>query len=391
MRTFTASLGSGLVVAAAASAVAVAAQRALAFHAIDWFVAPVAFGAAAVVYAGARAAAAMRDRFAALVELDTTLGLHNKLSNALSLAERSGARTGFVPLAIAEGERTAERIRPRQAIAVRFGRAYVAWPVLAAATVSAGFFMPELDLLGREAERVSLQRTAQRVQSASESIERLNEQLRELDDQAAADDEGAGDDATAGDAAAPDGPARDILSDEDRELLDRLRQEVESGARTPDEARAEAARIAEEASERLRERAESAELEQRRIEQSMREAAERAAERQQDRADDSEASRLAERLQDAMQRGDLGEALDAMNDIERSLDELPPEQRDQLRDELDQLEQAMEQAADRAAEQRADAERRVREDLAREGLTPPESGAGRRGCGRRRSAAAERA
>lgn len=302
---------------------------------------PTALGAAV----GAAAAVSRRPgELAAAGMLDDALALRDRLTNGLTLSAAHGQDAAFVALALREAEQVAATAQPRRAIAVRFGTAWRAWPALLALGVALALLLPPLDLLGRTAAR-------ERAVLEQARRDRVSEQLAAAVEAAR----------PAAAAESPDAPAQpDPRSAE----LDRIRQELEQGRLSPQDAAARAVQELEAIAEREQREAEAAAMRQREIEDALgglTRSRPRSAPENADELGDvaqggapNEGSQTEESaLTRAIRRGDLAAAREAASELLRPRQTLDAAAREQLANDLRRLAEDIEQLERQEAEQAA--------------------------------------
>jgi hypothetical protein len=324
-------LGRALLGASVLALAAALAERALGPW-WDWWWPPAIAAALALTGAAAWALARRPSPIEATARVDHALGLKDRLGSALALWERRDDDP-FVAIAARDAAGLAPKVRVRQAIPLRWGGAWWWWPPAAGAAVGVAIFVPPLGLLGPDPDAAQGP-TVLEVQAAEQELERTQDRLAQSLD------------------AALDPDIADLAPEES---LEKIRDNVVSGQLDPDEGRAEAASVLDEIAEQLDRSAEQAAREQ----DALREAFSGM-----DTDGDASSGALDE-LAAAMRELDAQAATEALDNLERQLQELPEAEREQLAAELERmaadLERAAQQAEQRAREQRERAERELAE------------------------------
>lgn len=307
---------------------------------VSWWVIAAALLALAMIASVAFALTRAGTPAQALSELDDRLKLDDRLASALSFSTRRDTDDPFVRLAIDEGEAASRTADARRGIPLAFTNAWVFWPALCVAWVAMGLYMPRYDLLGESAaQQVALQKEAART-SAAETLRETKSALEE---------------------SLPDEPSgmADEASDDSLETLEKLAEELESGAVDPDEAREKAAGVLDESARQLEQRAEQAEA----AERARNEIMERLAE--QSSQSDTGAPQSARELREALAQGDMARAAKALEELEKQSRELPPDQREArqqaLKEIADDLESAGEETRQETQRDRAEEREELRE------------------------------
>lgn len=304
---------------------------------------------------GAAVAVARRPgELAAAGMLDDALALRDRLTNGLTLAHARGQDGAFVELALREAEQAAATVQPRRAIALRFGSAWRTWPALLALGVAAAVLLPPLDLLGRAAARDRAVLEQSRRERVAEQLAAAVEAVRP--------------------AAAPESPDAPARPDPRSAELDRIRQELEQGRLSPQDAAARAVQELESIAEREQREAEAAAMRQREIEDALgglTRSRPRSTPESNDELGDvaqggapNEGSQGEESaLTRAIRQGDLAAAREAVSELLRPKQPLDAAAREQLANDLRRLAEDIEQLERQEAEQaarRAAAEARER-------------------------------
>ncbi|MEM7628258.1 MAG: hypothetical protein AAF356_02430 [Planctomycetota bacterium] len=263
--------------------------------------------------------------------LDEGLGLCDRLLSGVALAD---ADDGYAQLAVRDAERSAGAARVDEAIEVRFGRAWVAWPVALAAGV-AMFWLPP-----RGEPMPNAPPSPQAASPAPLDEAFVQQSLESL---------------------RGDPVVQDAASDEDLALLEEIERELADGLLTPDEAAEQAAGVLDRAAERLDPSAgegagerlgeasgvQATAPDQPAPDRSAAQAAEDGATDPQsptadalDGAGDTEAGDgfdEADRLAEALRAADFDRARDAADELLEQADRRSPEQREALADRLEEL------------------------------------------------------
>lgn len=300
-------LGLALLIGSVAAVVAVTVLWWLRVPTPIGLVPAIAVGASALV-GSALTASVRTGRVSLLRTVDERLKLEDRLLNGVALA---GEENGYAQLAVRHAERAASGADATVAIPVRFARAWAIWPVLTAIAV-AGWWLP-----ARAAPEGSDPTPG--VLPGPEPIDEAEARER-LEDLRA------------------DPVVQDAASPEDLALLDDIERELEEGLHSPEEATERAARVLDEAAERLDPSAGGAGEEQSAGKSPSGDAP---AEEQAPATPMDEAERFAE----ALRESDFDTARDAAEDLLNSADRLSPEEREALARRLDELADAAEAEA----------------------------------------------
>ena len=166
LNVLLAALASVLVAAGIIAAVGVAAERTLAARVLNawtaWGLLVVATAAAGILWRRERPT-----RMGVALLMDERLGLHERFSTALALADRDDE---FARAAVADAYESAERVETRGRFPVRPSARWIpaasVWLIAAA-----GFlFLPEMDLLGSAAQRRAEKDRARRIAKAGDDV-----------------------------------------------------------------------------------------------------------------------------------------------------------------------------------------------------------------------------
>jgi len=230
---------------------------------------------------------------------DAVSGLRDRLSNAVSFSMRPDV-SASEQLAIADGERSTERVDVRRVAPVRFGAAWVVGPLVVASAVATGLWVP-VRQSGPVTPVSQREATGEQRAAAAEMIASAAAEARDT----------------------ISGPVGARASTEELERMEQIERELLDGNRSPAEALAESSQQLESIADRVEREAAAEAL----ADQATREAMADAI----DAADDDSA--LAKALAD----GDLEAARDAASELFDRLDQLSPEERQRLAAELDRL------------------------------------------------------
>ncbi len=217
----------------------------------------------------------------ATIEVDRALGFSDRLSSALTFDAREDE--AFVALARADAERVARGAKARRAVRVRFGSWWGVWPVVVAAGLGVGLWVPAMTLFdsGAKQERLRLVALQQERQDAAKDVRAAREALLEAPEEAGA------------------------VSEEELRTLEEIERELERGNTGGEEARAIAAAA-------LEEMAREREALERRAQEQVEEIASRVA----SSGGGGDRSGRAAELREAMARGDLAAAAEALEALE---------------------------------------------------------------------------
>lgn len=337
-----------LSVAAAAGLVAALTDRLIGPGVVwwHWCVWPVA-GALAV--AGVLTLLRRQSSLSALIEVDTSLRLHDRLGSALSL-EQSLNGDPFIAMTVDEAERAAASVNLARAVPIRWGRSWSVWPVLIGLTAAVGFFVQPMRLL--ESRTAS-----QRIRFNETAVREASETIRQALDSAGLEP------------SAADAEADAEAEARHREMLDRLMRELDQGRKPPEEALAGAAGVLEDAAKEAETRAAES---QAKADELRRMLSKIPAEPEQASPSGSAEPNLSQTLRESLRQGDLRSAADALEEIEKQLGNMPRDERERLSRDLEELSRDLREQAER---QQAESERlqeETRERLQDQGL-PPDS------------------
>ncbi len=289
----------------------------------------------------------------ALAHVDGRLHLHDALGTAIALRDVDASRAwppamaAMRELTTRRAEQLAGKVTLRRVIPLRRTQRW--WPngLLAAVLAAAVLFLPSFDLLARSPDprQVALEeRQVQQREQAASAVKSIQESLEQTD-----------------------AAASDPLVQEQLDRLSRLDEELR-GAPDVDSALKDAAGGLHELAQTLDERAGE---QQRRIAQESRQF-ERLPQPEQEQA---------RQLAEALKRQDMQQALQALRDMERQLEQLPPAEREKLARDLRSLAQHLEapEPAEPQAEPDAEAPQEpsppdaAAEYLREQGLSEPDA------------------
>jgi len=270
----------------------------------------------------------------AAAEVDAALGLQDRLSSGLEFISR-GNGDPFAAVAIEDGERTASAVRLREAIPIRLGRSWIAWPILSALVLVGALFLPTMRLLEDQEAAARAGEEAMERETAAEQIRAAGEKVRQrMGPEDGADPSAAGAD--------------------DLEMLDEIAKQLSEGGGDPDEARSQAASRLQELAQRYEREAEKSEQRFESLEDRLSGV--------EPPAEESPAAPFAE----ALRRGDLERAEESLGDVERRLNEMTPEEREALARDLNDLAESLRREA---SEPGADAQPSADEVLREQGVS----------------------
>jgi len=334
VRIFLATAGRSLL-GGSAIAIALACAEMLIGLPIDWWAAFILIGVLVVLGSLAAALTRTGTLLDAAREVDASLGLDDRISSALDLSQNKSP-DAFVDLATIEGERAAGETSARQAIAFKLGKTWAAWPALAALAIAIGLYAPRYDLLGgRALEQIAFERETEQAR-ATEQIRQVRDELKE-------------------ELSAGTLETEDPASEQALRTLDALERELDMGTESSDSAREKAAGALNEAAREFEDRADTADTRRRATEEILSELARDPAPSEADgnqtgtEADASEFD-ATDALRESLSKSDLDEAVKALDEIQRQLEQLTPEQREALERELEALADELRDAGERAKE-----------------------------------------
>lgn len=263
---------------------------------------------------------------AAATEVDRALGLKDALSSALELSAARREDPAFAAWAVRDGEAAAAAVRLREAMPIRPGWTWWAWPAMAAANVAGAIFLPAL---AWTPEAPTIAQAGARDRAAA-LIEQAVETAREVTDL----------------------ETRDIATPEQLRVLEELQTQLSKGTTDPDAAIVRAASELDELSRRLADESAQQRLERDSLTQRLASAAgERgAAGEGADGAGTGEGEgaepSATDALAQALERGDLPAAEQAAEELARQAETWTPEQRDRFARDLERLAERMSSARD---------------------------------------------
>ncbi|MFU8828124.1 MAG: hypothetical protein ACNA8P_01690, partial [Phycisphaerales bacterium] len=344
--------GPALTIALAGSLVGVVADRLIGPGLPWWWIVAPATGLALAASVGLALYRRGND-LEAVSEVDRAMALEDRLSSALDLAEKN-PNDPFVQMAIADAEHLSSRVRARQAIEVRLGRSWLAWPVAAAAAICVGVFVQPMHLLRSDDQVAAETEQQSRIEQA---VNRLNDLKQSLDAASQTDDPTVDD---------PDASAN-LLAPEQREYIEQLQNQVEAGEITPEQAEAEIARMLDEAASEREQRARDERANDEALRNLLKNLSSESSSG--DPAGKDRAAETAEELRDALRSGDLDRAADALDELRDLAEQSDPEDRERVARELDDLADELDRLAQQEAQRRDREKRQQREDLTRRGLS----------------------
>jgi hypothetical protein len=280
---------------------------------------------------------------------DSRLGLRDALSSGLELSHRAASGDdAFARVAVEDAEAIAKDAPISRATPIRFDNWWALWPALATASVALTFVQP-LDLLTDKRARIEAAERVAEASSADKAIEEASKALEEI--------------ASSGNSPTEDNAPPSPAEAQRLEALNKLREQLSSGAKSSDDARAEAAselsRAADAAAQEAQQQAQSQES----VAKAM-----SGLKPEELGAADSPAKRLAEALQSA----DADAAARTAEGMSKSLSEMTPSQR---REEARRLSTLAKQLEQLAAQKQRDAEspREAEQELTRQGVSEQEA------------------
>lgn len=236
----------------------------------------------------------------AAIELDRALGLKDRLSSALEF-DAQGKSDPFAQIAVRDAEAAARGVKLNQVIPLRPDWTWIAWPLAGAAAVAAAIWAPHVvwpePTADERAPIATAAEAAAEVAAATEVAQTVVESTVE-----------------------------DLASPEELQTLRELHEQLVGGRSDPDEARTKAAGEIEQLAGKLERQAREEQLRQDALR-------ERLAQLAKDEGGQGRSSPLA----DALERGDLAAARDAVRALMNGADQLTPEQRAQAARELERL------------------------------------------------------
>lgn len=340
LRRFVRAAGVSLSIAMGAAVVVLLADRLVGPGVAWWWI----FGPAAVaalVYAALVATVLRRvDAVEATSEVDEALRLKDRLASALALGERE-PNDPFVGLAVEEATALAGKVNVRKAIPVKGDGWWWTWPVLAAAALGVGIFVPQLGLLSdRQAEAARVQRIAQREAAASD----IEKTTRDLEMTLKGQN---------------DPGVADPLTKEKLSRLDELREQLTKGDKGADDARSEAAGVLGDLADRFAKEAQQREMEG----QSVRDLFQNL-----ETGDQGADKDAVDKLADAMRRADADGVKQAADELEKAIKEMSPEERAKTAERLRKLAKQLDDLAKQAEERAAERRKRIEEQLKQQGM-----------------------
>lgn len=286
----------------------------------------------------------------AAIRIDHALGLCDALSSGLQLHQRTASGEtpdAFAEIAIEDAEAVARAASLPRAAPIRFDNWWAAWPAVGVAAVALTYVQP-LDLLTDKRAKIEAAERVAEVRGAEQAIDEAARALEEI--------------ASAGPSETADAPPPEPHS-ERMQALDRLREQLASGTKSSDDARAEAAGELAKAADAVAEQARGEVAAQESVSRAMSALKPEALGER-----DSHAKRLAEALQSADAEG----ARQTAGDLAESLGKMTETQRREEAQRLDELARQLEELAARKQKD-AGAPRDTQDELTRQGLSEPEA------------------
>ncbi|MFM9958249.1 MAG: hypothetical protein ACKVZJ_09225 [Phycisphaerales bacterium] len=283
------------------------------------------------------------------ITADHNLHLQDALSSGLQLETRAAEGDSFAQVAVQDANAVATAAPIARATPIRLDNWWALWPALAVGAVALTTVAP-LDLLTDK--RVKIE-AAERVAEKSEAEKALEEATRAIEEI-----KGTGADQTQDLAPPSDSPQ---LGDR-LEALERLREQLASGTKSPDDARAEAAR-------ELSQAADAAAKEAQQAAQAQESASQALSNLRPEELGD--ASSKARQLAEALKGGDTDAAARAASDLSES-SSMPPEARREESERLAALSRQLKELAELQQKQ-AESPREAQRDLERQGLSPEQA------------------
>jgi hypothetical protein len=280
---------------------------------------------------------------------DSRLGLRDALSSGLELSHRAASGDdAFARVAVEDAEAIAREAPIARATPIRFDNCWALWPALATASVALTFVQP-LDLLTDKRARIEAAERVAEASSADKAIEEASKALEEI--------------AASGDSPTEDNAPPSPAEAQRLEALNKLREQLSSGAKSSDDARAEAASELSRAADAAAREAQQESQSQESVAKAM-----SGLKPEELGAADSPAKRLAEALQSA----DADAAARTAEGMSKSLSEMTPAQR---REEARRLSTLAKQLEELAAQKQRDAEspREAEQELTRQGVSEQEA------------------
>lgn len=274
------------------------------------------------------------------VLLDRRLGLKDRVATAEAIQRGVVQRDGFAELVERDATRMAAGIAPSHVVPWRFGRVWLAGLGLLAVVGISDLYLPPFNWSSTRAESISPEELAA-LEAARDAVAEALAREIEREQREAGDD----------------------LSERQRDelaMLDELARQLreappddpESFRQARDEA---AARLNERADQRARE----AEREQRALD---------ALAEQFERLQPPDTNSAARPLGESLQQSEFQQAVEALNQLEESLDDMTDAESESLANDLNQMADSLDRAAQADREKQAERERRMRETLRRQGL-----------------------
>jgi len=275
-------------------------------------------------------------------EIDSSLGLEDRLSNALALSEHE-SNDSFVSLATTEGETFAQEADLKRAIPIRLSNHWVWWPALASIAISVGMFAPRFDLLGAHEKELVSHKQETELALASQNIRDAREKLKES-------------------LTIEQDEPLDLATQAALRALDELAEELEAGVEDPDVAREKAAAALDEAAQESDKRAEESLLKENAARELMQQITQGSGE------NDEQETEPIDELRESLADRDPESAARAIEELETQARELSPEKLAELQKQLEQLAEDIEQASEDEASRVEDERQSERDELGEWGL-----------------------
>lgn len=295
----------------------------------SWWAPGVALGGASLLSATAWAWARRWALPRALLEADRSLGLKDRLRSGHDLLAGRHVGGEFEAWASQDAERVAMSANASKVVAIRWDRSWLAWPVLASASIAAGLWVPSHEPTVDPRQRATA--TPEAVQSATELV-------REA--QAIAQ------------ASTPLQPILPESVDRTQRELEAIEQELVKGTLDPQEARSRASSAIERQAKELEAQAERLKAERDALRDRMAAAAAQSGEPEpsertgEEARSTSEASDAVSRLGQRLSSGDFESAANEAEELRRALNEMSPEDREAIAKELDALAERLDRPRD---------------------------------------------
>lgn len=312
---FVQHLGLALVIAGAAATLGVGVDRLFALELPAWLLvaAPVGLGA---LYALVRSALAPRNLLVAAAHVDRALTLHDQLGSAIAL-EQDADNDPFALLAVADAQRTAQEAPIKEATPIEFGASWWIWPITLTLAIASAIFLPSFDLAHRQQNQTKEATQIAQRQEATDDIAQARE------------------------AVAPEKLSTvDLATPTDMQTLDDLQQQLERGEIDPDEARAQAASVLNDAADRTDQQADEQERQLESLQTKLASSSNVG-----DTSDSPRADEPSE-LSESLASGDYDRVRRLLEESQKQLESLSETEREQMANELEQVADSIDPAAD---------------------------------------------